>query len=79
MEDYIHADSTNEHHGENDSSHEDLPFHNTHFCSHTFLFYAPSFVYQFGTVEFKSRIKYIDFNKSFTSEYLDSLLQPPRG
>jgi hypothetical protein len=77
VEDYIDHGSGSNHHDEN--SHEDLPFHGNHTCSHAPIYFssAPSFlVIQSDAEKIEARSFY---NFHLTSPFLGELFQPPQG
>jgi hypothetical protein len=77
VEDYIDHGSGSNHHDEN--SHEDLPFHGNHTCSHAPIYFSALYgflVIQSDTEKIEGRSFY---NFLFTSPALGELFQPPQG
>lgn len=77
VEDYIEHGSSDENHDE--SSHENLPFHGTHTCSHAPICFSSTsnFVVIQSDVQKSEAISFYNFD--FTSPALDKLFQPPQG
>jgi hypothetical protein len=77
VEDYIDHGSGSNHHDEN--SHEDLPFHGNHTCSHAPIYFssAPSFLVIHSDAE-KTEARSF-YRIHFISPALGHLFQPPQS
>lgn len=78
VDDYLDfvGDSEQPHH--DDTDHKDLPFHGNHQCCHASIFYAFDEHFSITAFEYAMRAEFAFYKQSHSSEFLDSLLQPPK-
>jgi hypothetical protein len=77
VEDYINHGSGTNHHDEN--SHQDLPFHGNHTCSHAPIYFSsvPDYLIEKSDVIITESRSF--YRIHFTSPALSELFQPPQG
>lgn len=76
-EEYLeHEDVADDHHDDND--HKDLPFQDDHQCNHSFAFYTHFQETSVTVINFIVDTKVDCYKSSFSSQFPDSLFQPPR-
>lgn len=79
VEDYIHHNDNNEGHHDHDKD-ENLPFHGQHQCNHAPIYLSYTFSnIELGDKTFSLQTKGSYYQFSISSEYLETLIQPPQA
>lgn len=76
---YGNGQDTEDHH--HDDEHDSkLPFHGQHQCCHAYIFIAPLFgQIELSRLYFSTQTRTSQYSFSISTEYLDTLFQPPQA